>query len=206
MVANFGREIGSIRSQFKLSIGALIGIAQRLVCDQNLSAEEIYFLNNWPEYNMEVSRRWPGNILHTRVREVLADGIVTEDERASLTKTLVKLISGAGEDPPKPAHVAGLTYDDVHPMVFAGKSFCFTGDFVFGPRKSCESVITKHGGAVSDSVNKEVHYLVIGSLGSPEWKHGAFGVKIEKSMEYKHTGLAINFVREDWWTRCIGGV
>jgi hypothetical protein len=57
MVANFGREIGSIRKSFRLSIGALIGIAQRLICDQNLSAEEVYFLDNWLEYNMEVSRR-----------------------------------------------------------------------------------------------------------------------------------------------------
>jgi hypothetical protein len=202
MVATFGREIGSI-SQFRLSLGALVGVAQRLVCDQKLSDNDIYPLHNWLQYNIGISRRWPGDILHTRVRGILADGIVTEAEHAFLIKTLVKFLSGAGEDLPEPAHVSGLAYDDVDPLVFASKSFCLTGDFVFGPRKFCETVITRRGGTVLGSVTEELHYLIIGSLGRPEWKNGSYGLKIEKTMVYKRIGLPLFVVREDWWARYL---
>jgi NAD-dependent DNA ligase len=200
----FGREIGAIRNEFRRSLGALVGIAQGLLCDRRLDDKEIHFLHDWLQQNIEIARRWPGDIVHTRVREVLVDGVVTEDERNFLVKTLLNLIGSDGADLPKPAHVTGLAYDDADPLLFNGKVFCLTGDFVYGPRKSCECVIKKRGGAVSSGVTQKLSYLVIGSLGSPEWKHGSFGLKIEKAMEYKRSGREIFIVREDCWTKSVG--
>jgi hypothetical protein len=44
---------------------------------------------------------------------------------------------------------------------------------------------------------------VIGSLGSPEWKHGSFGTKVEKAMKYKQAGLSILIVPEECWATSL---
>jgi hypothetical protein len=36
-----------------------------------------------------------------------------------------------------------------------------------------------------------------------EWKHGSFGTKIEKAMEYKRGGCSILVVAEACWTRSL---
>lgn len=70
-------------------------------------------------------------------------------------------------------------------------TFCLTGDFVYGPRRFCEERIKTLRGTVLSNVTKKLRYLVIGSLGSPEWKHGSFGLKVEKAMKYKRDGMPI---------------
>ena len=200
---NFGREIGAIRNEYRRSFGALIGIAQGLLCDRQLNDKEIYFLHDWLDHNVEIARRWPGDIVYTRVREVLLDGVVTEEERQFLIKTLLDLIGSDGADLPKAAHATGLAYDDIHPLTFSEKYFCLTGDFVYGPRQSCEGSIKKRGGLISSGVTQRLTYLVVGSHGSPEWKHGSFGLKIEKAMEYKRSGRPLMIVREDCWIKSL---
>jgi hypothetical protein len=50
-----------------------------------------------------------------------------------------------------------------------------------------------------------LRYLVIGSLGSSEWKHGSFGTKVEKAVKYKRTGLPILIINEKPWTNSLTG-
>ena len=38
---------------------------------------------------------------------------------------------------------------------------------------------------------------MIGGLGSTEWKHGSFGTKVHKAMQYKQSGVPIQIVHED---------
>jgi hypothetical protein len=52
-------------------------------------------------------------------------------------------------------------------------------------------------------LNKKLTYLIVGGLGSPEWKHGSFGTKIEKAMQYKRQGLGIMIVHEDNWAQSL---
>lgn len=74
-------------------------------------------------------------------------------------------------------------YDTPQPIVeFAGHSFCFTGKFDFGPRKACEALIEEKGGIAAKSVSGTLDFLVIGTQGSPAWKRGSYGSKIEKAI------------------------
>ena len=74
-------------------------------------------------------------------------------------------------------------YDTPQPdVVFQGNSFCFTGKFDFGPRKACEDLIWEKGGKVAKGVSGSLDFLVIGTQGSPDWKRGAYGNKIEKAI------------------------
>lgn len=69
-------------------------------------------------------------------------------------------------------------------VVFVGKSFMFTGKFAFGSRKSCQQAVLQRGGYAPDqaSVSQHIDYLVIGNQGSPTWKKGAYGNKIEDAI------------------------
>jgi hypothetical protein len=173
----------------KRSFGALVEITQALVCDGYLDDREIHFLNEWLLENDDTCVGWPGNIIRQRVKAVLADGLITESERAYLIDTLRELIGGTAETVAAPNHVTELAFDDVSTCEFSGRPFCLTGDFVYGSWDRCEREIEQRGGIVAVSVTKALRYLVVGDRGSVEWKHGSFGIKVEKAQEYKREGV-----------------
>jgi NAD-dependent DNA ligase len=129
---------------------------------------------------------------------------VTELERTNVIDILQKLIGGTLQTLAAATHVTELAYDDVTSIDYLKARFCLTGDFVFGTRTRCEGAIKSRGGIPGKSVTKALRYLVVGSLGSPEWKHGSFGGKIEKAMQYKRDGCPILIVHEQCWTSSLG--
>lgn len=202
----FARQAVTFRNDLNRSIGALVGIAQGLVCDRHLNNQEIQFLKDWLGANENIANTWPGDVVHARVRSVLDDGVVTDEERSYLLETLQKLVGGTLEELSETTHVSALAFDPIESVQFAGRTFCLTGDFVFAPRSTCAEAIERRGGSVASSVSKKVHYLVVGGLGSPEWKHGSFGTKIEKAMALKREGTPLLVVHEDLWANSLSTV
>jgi hypothetical protein len=88
----YSRIIAAHLNDMKRSLGALLGIAQGLLCDRHLSDQEIHFLNEWLTANDEIAAAWPGDGLHRRIRAALADGVITEAESVHLVDTLQELI------------------------------------------------------------------------------------------------------------------
>jgi len=82
-------------------------------------------------------------------------------------------------------------------VVFSGHSFCFTGKFDFGPRKECEHLITEKGGIAAKSVSEYLDFLVIGTQGSPVWKRGSYGRKIEKAIFLRRENARPAIVSEE---------
>ncbi len=193
-------------NSMKRSFGVLVGIAQGLLCDSQLSDDEIRFLKNWLDANDEIAHEWPGDIVYDRVREALADGVVDEAERAHLVETLQMLVGTPLDEVATASHVTGLAFDQVAVVGFPGARFCLTGDFVYGPRESCTAAIVKRGGEVATAVTKKLQYLVVGSLGSREWKNDSYGTKIDKAMKYKRDGCPILIVKEESWTSSLNTV
>jgi hypothetical protein len=79
---------------------------------------------------------------------------------------------------------------------FADRSSCFTGIFDFGQRRKCAGAVEERGAQVSNSVSKELDYLVVGSIGSENWLHATFGTKIRKAVEYRDGGCRLVLVDE----------
>jgi NAD-dependent DNA ligase len=167
-----------------------------------LADDEIRFLSEWLDANEAIATSWPADVVYARIRAVLADGTITEIEREHLVTTLQQFVGGTPEQLAAPQHVTELAFDDVPRVEFPGCTFCLTGEFVFAPRDVCAVEIEKRGGTVGN-VTKRLRYLVVGGLGSKEWKHGSFGNKIEKAMKYKRDGAAILIVREDQWAASL---
>lgn len=199
MSNDFARRFMAYENELKQSLGQLLGLATGLLADRQLLDEEVRFLNAWLTEHDELSHSWPGDVVHGRVKHVLADGVISEQERTHLVETLRELVGGRIEDLAASTHVSELMFDEVMSVVFPGSTFCLTGDFVYAPRAVCEQEIVKRGGQVGKAVTKKSQYLVVGGLGSVEWKHGSFGTKIEKAIQYKRNGLPIQIVHEDKW-------
>lgn len=204
MKSDYGRAAAAFRNEYSRSASALVGIAQGLLADGVLQDDEIQFLNNWLSNNTALSSCWPGNIIYSRVKEALADGHISESEREHLQTTLQQLIGGNHEQLANAANVCALAMDTSPPHAHPqGKTFVFTGDFFFGSRSQCEEATTKRGGAASKSVSKKIDFVVVGSLGSPEWKHGSYGTKIDKAMQLKSAGCPIYIIHEDHWAKAL---
>lgn len=202
MINIYHRQAAAFRNEMRTSCAALVGIVQGLLADKFLNDDEIRFLKNWLDGARDVALTWPGNVIYNQVQAALADGTVTFEERNHLVETLQQLLGGKLDDVAEASFVTELPIDRLEGIEVEGKLFCFTGDFVFGPRRICEQAVERRGGIVSN-VTKKLDYLVVGGLGSPEWKHGSFGTKIEKAMQHKHSGARIFLVHEDTWASAL---
>lgn len=199
----FTRQAAAYKNDLNRSLGALLGIAQGMLCDGHLSDQEIQFLESWLQQNDSVATAWPGDVVYARIRDALSDGIITHEEREYLTQTLQLLVGGTLEEMSESTHVTELALDRNALVMIPNATFCMTGDFVYAPRAACEVATIKRGGSVAGSVTKKVTYLVVGGLGSKEWKHGSFGTKIEKAIEYKRNGVPLLIVHEDQWVAAL---
>lgn len=199
----YTRQAAAFRNEMRQSCAALVGIVQGILADGELQDREITFLQSWLAGAENVSLTWPGSVIYAQVNDVLADGVITSEERSHLADTLLKLVGGTLDELAESQHVTGLALDNVAEIEVQERLFCFTGDFVFGPRSTCEQFVIRRGGLTSSSVTKKLHYLVVGGLGSAEWKHGSFGTKIEKAIELRQSGVPIKILHEDTWASSL---
>lgn len=203
MINIYQRQAAAFRNELRTSCAALMGIVQGLLADGHLNDQEIRFLREWLKGTEVVASEWPGNVIYSQVEAILADGVISTEERERLSETLRQLIGGRLDELAEAGYVSEMPLNNVDEVDFIGRLFCFTGDFVFGPRNVCVGAVERRGGAVSSSVTKKLHYLVVGGLGSPEWKHGSFGTKIEKAVLYRQSGVPLQIVHEDAWATAL---
>jgi len=202
-LGHYARQAARYANEFRRSLGALVGIATGVLADEQLTDDEICFLDRWLSTNDGVSCCWPGNLVHARIKAALADGVISEDERRHLVETLQALVGGRLEDLAASTHVTELAFDAVETIRFGGSTFCLTGEFVYAPRDVCTKEIETRGGIVKKGVSRLLNYLIVGGLGSEEWKHGSFGTKIEEAMRCKQKGAPVLIVHEDRWAASL---
>jgi NAD-dependent DNA ligase len=180
-----------------------MGIAAGLIADRALSDAEIRYLQTWLSQNEDMATCWPGDVLYDRVQAVLADGIITDEERVHLVDTLTKLCGGELEVPGGTGAVNQMIFDQQAIVSFVGLSFCATGEFIYGPRTRVHDAIAARGGIVQKGITKKLRYLIVGLRGSDEWKHGSYGSKIMKAVEYRRAGVPLTIVSEDRWSAAL---
>jgi NAD-dependent DNA ligase len=194
------KEMPSSPSEtLKQSLGELLGLARGLMADQELTDSEIHFLHEWLEDRHSITSSFPGNVIHERIKEVLEDGVVTEEERSHLVETLNMLIEDRLEDLADQVDLTELWFDDVGLIDFSKTRFCLTGNFVYGPSDVCKVAIEQRGGTVAPSVSDEAQYLVVGGLGLDEWRTGGLGAEIESAMRLRAKGKSVKIIPEDSW-------
>ncbi len=117
------------------AVQTLIGICSGIVSDGMLHDREIAFLSTWLEENIEVATTWPGSDIYRQVREILADGLITPEERERMLDVLQNLsgvfFANTGAAAPEGP---SLPIDDDPSIYFRNMAFCFTGKFLYGTR------------------------------------------------------------------------
>jgi len=177
----------------------LIGICRGVLADNRLNNDEIRAIDAWLTQHDGQLPVWPTRALAQRVKQVIADGEITDDERLDLMAFLVQLS-------PKPEQVTGgeaptaLPFTNPEPdVVYSDHGFCLTGTFLFGPRRHVEDAIEDRGGTIATVAKAD--YLIIGATVTPAWKYGTHGLKIEGAMTRRIRSRPLVIVSEEHWRR-----
>jgi NAD-dependent DNA ligase len=182
----------------------LLGICSGLMADATLNNKEITYLQTWLSENKNVTNTWPGSAIASRINEIMADGIITEDERIDLVSMLSEISGNYFHDTGSSTVESPiLPIDDDPSIFFKNMTFCFTGEFMYGTRANCERVVLRLGGMPIDNVTKKLDYLVIGSRISPIWANTTYGRKIEKAVNHRESGSELSIISEKQWFQAI---
>lgn len=139
---------------------------------------------------------WPIVEVYPLFANFLQQGSDSETDK-KLVSELKKIFSGMGRP-------AGVEFHEDKPIEFKSKYFCFTGIFEFGTRKECEAEVLALGAKVTDTVRRNLDYLVIGKHCSPDWKYLKFGTKLKAVCEANlGSKRKIRVVSEDFWATSI---
>ncbi|WP_419787330.1 BRCT domain-containing protein [Pseudodesulfovibrio sp.] len=185
------------------TVDELIGLSKGIIADGTVSEAEALFLVQWLQENYDMaSDDFVVQTLGKRVSAMLEDGVIDAEER----KELFEILSAAtGSTTGSTAASTALPLDSPKPAVkFYERSFVLTGKFASGTRTFCQDIITDLGGVPQKSVTLSTNYVVIGELGSRDWKHSSHGTKIMKAVEYRERpDTKISLISEEYWAECI---
>jgi NAD-dependent DNA ligase len=179
-------------------IDELIGLARGLIADDQINQSEAEFLQNWLAANSVISDQPLIRVLYQRVTQMLADGVVDDDEKRELLDTL-KTFARSDIELGEVLKSTSLPLCDPAPtLTFPNRRYCFTGTFNFGQRKECEKTVIELGAHVG-GLSQKTNVLVVGIYATESWKHSSFGNKIMQACEYRDGGLPICIVSEPHW-------
>ncbi|WP_068871154.1 BRCT domain-containing protein [Edwardsiella tarda] len=178
----------------------LEGLCKGMASDYNLSDEEISYLNWFLSTNTALKNNYPGKHLYSLVQSILSDGIITEDERASLLEEITAFTGSNISEGIVDGYSTTSPVDLVEQFYPENSKVCLTGKFLCGSRRQCEADLIKLGCTISDRVTQDLDYLIIGALSSKDWKFQSFGRKIEQAIDYRdNKGVPLKILSEEHW-------
>lgn len=190
------------------SIQFLAGLIHGVMADGELKDNEVSAIEKWISVNRFLSGTYPYDEINALLHAVLADKIITTDERNELMaffsniiefKDSLNLKESDYQELRSEYNISGICA--VNPEIeFKNRAYCFTGEFCRGLRAELEEKIVQFGGTAKSSVTKKTDYLVVGNAGNPCWAYACYGRKIEEAMKLRKEGAKVVIVNEtDFW-------
>jgi hypothetical protein len=186
-------------------LSELLGLAKGMLADGVVNDQEATYLFEWGTNHPDALNKWPVNLIFTRLRQFFHDGRIDEHERAELQELLAALVGGTASLLLGYDGATTLPLDTPPPLMAYGPDevYVFTGRFAYGPRHICEKEVTDRRGTCEDNITRRTSFLVIGTFGSRDWRHSAFGRKIVRAVELRDSGFALRIVGEDHWAATL---
>ena len=186
--------------RMKRGTDELIGLCRGIMADGSVNEQEARFLMDWLYQHREFRASFPFNVLYGRIDAALSDGVLDLDEQRELLEAMHSVIGGEQRGGDSASLSTWAPFCNPPPVIrFANQDFVLTGKFAYGPRSHVASFISAQGGYVKESITHDVSYLVVGMVGSRDWKHSSFGDKIEKAVKLRdEKRLGISIVSEEW--------
>lgn len=180
-------------------VNELIGLVQGVTADGSVDQSEVEFLLNWLEANKGSLHRWPAKAIYPRLKDALSDGYLDEIEEEEIHALLEATLSENPNDA-RTDQVREIPFTTPIPEIqFANRSFCFTGRFQSGSRSWCVSQIIARGGMSTSKIDRKLHYLIVGDIGSGDWFRAKHGRKIVRAIKHIEVGANIAILREQHW-------
>lgn len=189
-------------------IQKLQGMLHGILADNIIAEDEINGLSDWLEDNTHLAGIYPYDEIYSIVTSVLADSVLSGDEKKLLKSFFVDFIEtnvSVNIDKEEIAklkseiHIAGICA--VSPEIsFLHKVFCFTGMSSKGSRNAIKDTVESNDSIFRDTVSKQTDYLIVGNNGNPCWAFACYGRKIEIAMKLRKDGHGIVIAHEnDFW-------
>ena len=183
-------ESSGRRHNFKFSdetnqLHELTGIIKGITCDNELTDDEIFYLNKWLEENSNLAGNYPFDVITEAVTDILEDGVVTDEEREYLMKILSDF------DDPIDAHSCSVQNSEI-----TGCNIVLTGEFVSGQRSAMAKKLEALGAIIQSNVTKKTNLVIVGGYGSADWAHGNYGTKVKKALELMEKGVDVKIIKE----------
>ena len=173
-----------------------------------LKDEEVYSLRNWIDENEQLKNTYPFEELDSLLLSILDDREITDDEKDKLKAFMSEFI-----DIKKSYNIIAKEYEELRQkssiigicsacpdVQINNKTFCFTGKSSKHTRIEIMDIINKLGGKFSNSLTKDVDYLMVGNEGNDAWTFTCYGRKVEQAMEHRRKGRGILIIHEnDFW-------
>lgn len=181
----------------------LLGMVQGLTADKVLKDIEIITLSKWLQSTAILTGDWTADLIRNRLKLILADGVVTDEERLEMLDILSAIVGGSFEEHGAFGGMATRGFSiDAEPLeeiVFLESNFVVTGKFLYGTRRVVTEAIQKRGGIVATKVSGKTDYLIVGTLASRDWLHSTHGLKVGDAMERKESGAQLKILGEEDW-------
>jgi hypothetical protein len=186
-------------------LAELLGIAKGMLSDGVVNDDEAHYMRDWGTTHPEALDRWPINLIFSRVHQHFEDGRIDDTERLELLELLQGLVRGTASVLLGSEGATTLPLDDPRPLVCWGPDvlYVFTGRFAYGTLKDCEHEAAERGSPSARTVSRRTSFLVIGTFGSRDWQHTAFGAKIRRAVKLRDSGAAIRIIGEDHWAQAV---
>lgn len=186
------------------AINHLQAIAYAICFDGHVSDSELHMLGSFLSNHADLINDWPISSVWELLNRIMADGMVTLEERRILLKTLREYAlhdlnepaSPLAEAASEPSRVTQTIFDDDVEVLFPGRAFVVTGVLELGKRGPFQARIAALGGIIHDKVKRDTDFVVVGVKGSQAWTTDKYGTKIEEAMQAKARGAAVRIVRE----------
>jgi NAD-dependent DNA ligase len=175
----------------------LAGIA----ADGRITENELNGLSGWLNEHEHLKKCWPYDEVESLIASVMADKKIDADEQKTLMNFFGEFVSmydnktivnpGIKEK----SNIMGLCA--IKPDINFNGLFCLTGTSAKYSRSDFKKVIAELGGATTDSVTKNVNYLVVGAEGNPNWAFACYGRKVETAVTLRKNGHQIMIIHEN---------
>ena len=181
----------------------LQGLFHGALSDGELSDTEIRAIDKWVANHSHLESYYPYDEIKALLLQVLADQVITDDERNTLTVFMKQFVDIS--DPEIEAKLnkvestttVSTIYTFEPNILFApGKRFSFTGIMSRFARKDAIKLVEKFGCFNDDTVTEQTDYLIVGENNNPAWPFACYGRKIEKALKLSSEGAQISIVRE----------
>jgi hypothetical protein len=193
-------------NQATADLQTLQGLCHGILADGLINDEEVKSLDKWLEDNEHLASYYPYDELRSLIISVLSDGKIDAQERLRLMAYFNEFVNLTDAElsskiklETADVTISGICTVDPN-VIFAGKTFCFTGLSKKAKRSEIAQQIISLGGIFSNTITKTTDYLIVGDDGNPCWAFACYGRKVEVAVGLRKQGSQISLIHEyDFW-------